>query len=427
MDQLTSAALNQVTREDAGHVLALLARQFGDLDLADEAVQDALAEATVSWTERGIPDNPAGWLMTVARHKAIDRLRRATSARRRTLASAPELLGDGIAPDQVADGGEVLIVDTKEVGDEHLRLILLCCHPALDRDSQVALTLRLVGGLRTPEIAAAFLVPPSTLAQRIVRAKRKIRDARIPLSIPVDLDHRIDAVLGVLYLVFNESYLARGGGEQVVRIDLGVEALRLTRLLDGLVPGNPEIEGLIALMLFHRAREDSRVDHFGDLVLLDDQDRSRWTLADIERANAVLATAMARMRPGQYQIQAVIAAYHANARTAADTDWPAIVALYQQLSQMTRSPVIALNHAVAVAAADGPHTGLALIDQLTGLDGYHLYHAARAELLLRMGNNELAREAFTRAMTLTDNLAEQRHLARRTALCAPPANPSPER
>lgn len=299
--------------------------------------------------------------------------------------------------------------------DDHLRLVLLCCHPALDRDAQVALTLRLVGGLTTAEIAAAFLVPEATLAQRIVRAKRKIRDAAIPLSIPADLDGRVDALLAVLYLVFNEGYLSRGEGGDVVRVDLVDEAIRLTALVAELLPDRAEVDGLLALELFHRSRAATRTDALGDLVLLDQQDRTQWDIAVIREANAVLQRALQRMQPGPYQVQAVIAAHHANARTAADTDWPAIAALYRQLEAMTGSPVVRLNHAIAVAMADGPHAGLAMLDDTDGLDTYHLFHSARGELLLRAGDTAAARSAFERALTLTDNPAERRHLERRLA------------
>jgi RNA polymerase sigma-70 factor (ECF subfamily) len=412
------AALTRLARDDGSRVLALLARQYGDLDLADEAVQDALTEAARSWPTGGVPDNPAGWLMSVARNKAIDRLRRAASARRRTLAAAPDLaVFAGPADGSVGGPGDrfesALIDDANHIADERLRLVLLCCHPALNRDTQVVLTLRLVGGLTTPEIAAAFLLPPATVAQRIVRAKRKIRDARIPLNLPAELSERLDAVLGVLYLIFNEGYLSRGAGEESVRTDLADEAIRLSLLIDTLLPGEPEVQGLIALELFHRARSAARIDRSGDLVLLEDQDRSQWDLRLIEQGNMFLHRALIRMQPGPYQVQAAIAAQHANSRTADDTDWPTIVALYQQLSAMTGSPVVALNHAVAVGMADGPNAGLALIDGVTGVEDYHLLHAARAELAGRAGDVATAADAYRRAISLTDNPAEQRHLRRR--------------
>ena len=293
-------------------MLALLTRQFSDLDLADEAVQEGLIEAAQVWPELGIPTNPTGWLLTVARRKAIDRLRRASSADRRTMSAAHELIAQTEA--DYTEGTPMIVDDTgEEVGDEQLRLMLLCCHPSLNRDTQVALTLRLVGGLTTPEIALAFLIPEATLAQRIVRAKRKIRDAGVPLSIPANLNERVDAMLGVIYLIFNEGYLSRGEGNAAVRVDLVDEALRLTRLVDILLPEHPEVEGLLALEMFNQARLPTRVDQIGDLVLLEQQDRTRWDLAEIKKANGVLRRAMARMSPGIYQMQAVIAAHHANA------------------------------------------------------------------------------------------------------------------
>lgn len=390
-------------------MLALLARRFGDLDLADESVQDALVTAVRVWHESGVPQNPPAWLYTVARNTAIDRLRRAKSGRRRLQDAAPDILLASEPYEQPE-----LVREEMDVADDHLRLLLLCCHPALDRDTQVALTLRLVGGLSTPEIAAAFLLPEATLAQRIVRAKRKIRDAGIPLSIPANLDERVDALLAVLYLVFNEGYLSRGS--TTMRVDLADEAIRLTAQARDLLRENAEVEGLLALECFHRARHDGRVDALGELVLLEQQDRTTWDLALISQANAVLASAMRRMRPGAYQVQAMIAAHHANARTAADTDWAAIASLYAQLVAMTGNPVVRLNHAVAVAMADGPLAGLALVDAVSGLERYHLWHATKAELLLRAGRGSEAKEGFERAMAFTDNPAERAHLSRRSAL-----------
>ncbi|MCU1418660.1 MAG: sigE 2 [Schumannella sp.] len=400
-------------------MLALLAARFSSVDLADDCVQDALIHAVETWPTAGIPANPAGWLYTVAHNRIIDRLRRDATAARRLRASAVELTTVYDAQDE-QDPEEVSIVEHTEVGDEQLRLMLLCCHPALDRDTQVALTLRLVGGLTTPEIAAAFLLPEATLAQRIVRAKRKIRDARIPLTVPADLDERVDALLTVLYLVFNEGYLARGGSTDAVRISLADEAVRLTGLAIELLPtsATAEAEGLLALELYHRSRLDTRLDGAGDLVLLADQDRSRWDGALIAQANRILKRVLGKGPgpAGPYQLQALIASQHANAPTAADTDWVVIATLYERLLQVAGSPVIALNHAVAVAMADGPGAGLALLDDLEGpLERYHLYWASRGELLARTGSRDLAREAFTRARDLTANPAEQRHLSRRIA------------
>jgi len=410
-----SATLARVVRQERGRLVALLAGQFRDLDLADESVQDALEEAARTWPESGPPSNPAGWLLTVARRKAIDRLRRTVAARRRTLLAAPQLLADATAepPTSGQTTAWETTVDHARVADDRLRLILLCCHPALDPDTQVALTLRLVGGLTTAEIAAAYLLPEPTLAQRIVRAKRKIREARIPLTIPAALDDRVGTVLRVIYLIFNEGYLTRRDVESVVRVDLVDEAVRLTGLLVDLVPAAAEAKGLLALELFHRARMRTRLDGAGELVLLADQDRSRWGLTEIRLANRVLRDGLQQRDPGPFVLQAVIAAQHANARTAADTDWPAIVTAYNQLLRLTPSPVVALNRAVAVAEADGPGLGLALLCEITGLEDYHLWRATQGELLLRTGDRDRAAHAFGQARELTANPAEQRHLDRR--------------
>jgi RNA polymerase sigma-70 factor (ECF subfamily) len=395
-------AVTRLAREEGGHVLALLAHRFGDLDLADEAVQDALL-AAASW--EAVPANPAGWLYTVAHNRAVDRLRRAAAERRRLQAASYLItLPEEEEPE--------MIIERSDVGDEHLRLVLLCCHPALDRDAQVALTLRLVGGLTTPEIAAAYLVPEATLAQRIVRAKRKIRDAGIPLSIPTSLSERVEAVLTVLYLIYNEGYLSRSSAG--ARVDLVDESIRLTSALASLLPTNAEVLGLLALELYGRARTSSRF--VGDeLVLLEAQDRTTWDFAGIVQANQVLASALALEVPGAFQLQAWIASQHANARTAADTDWPAIASAYAQLLELAPSPVVALNRAVAVAMADGAPAGLALLDSVTGLDDYHLYWAARGELLAKAGDPDAAAAALRRARALAANPAEQRHLDRRIA------------
>lgn len=283
MTDAVGSAITRLAREESGRVLALLAARFDDVDLADDCVQDALLLAAETWPSHGVPDNPAAWLYTVSRNRVIDQLRRRAAARRRLAAAAPDLIPD----DQPATGSP-LIVDDNELGDERLRLLLLCCHPALDRDAQVALTLRLVGGLTTAEIAAAFLVPEKTLAQRIVRAKRKIRDARIPLTIPTDIDGRVGVLLGVLYLIFNEGYLARGAAPALVRVDLADEAIRLSEQLIDLVPHDGEAHGLLALELFHRARFDARTDATGELIVLADQDRSAWDATMIDRARDVL-------------------------------------------------------------------------------------------------------------------------------------------
>ncbi|MBH0116223.1 sigma-70 family RNA polymerase sigma factor [Salinibacterium sp. NG253] len=411
-----SEAVTRLAREESGHVLALLTHRFG-LDVADDAVQDALVEA-LNWGS--VPDNPAAWLYTVARNRAVDRVRREATAARRLARAAPDLVaaaernngarGPSSNDEEVPD----MIDDAHYSGDEHVRLLLLCCHPALGRDTQVALTLRLVGGLTTTEIAAAFLLPEQTLAQRIVRAKRKIRDAGIPLSIPEDLTLRVDALLTVLYLIFNEGYLSRGsatGG----RVDLVEEAIRLTITARELLPGNPEVEGLLALELYARARHDTRFR--GDkLVLLEHQDRTRWDGELIEQANGLLHSALGRLQPGPFQTQAVIARHHATARTAAETDWPAIASAYAVLLAMTGgSPVVALNRAVAVSMADGPDAGLRIFNEVEGLDDYHLYWSTKAELLLRAGDADAAAPAFARARELATNAAEQQHLDRRIA------------
>ncbi len=403
-------AVTRLAREEGGQVLALLAVRFGDLDLADESVQDALVRAVERWDADGTPDDPAAWLYRVAHNIAVDRLRRAASAERRLAAAAPELVRGPEDPE------EVPIVEETAVGDEQLRLMLLCCHPALDRDAQVALTLRLVGGLTTGEIAAAFLVPEATLAQRIVRAKRKIRGARIPLTIPADLGERVGALLTVLYLIFNEGYLARGTADEAVRVDLADQAIRLTAIAADLLGGDAEAGGLLALELYHRARMATRVDAAGELVLLEQQDRTRWDLAAIGRADRALRESLAADdEPGPYRLQALIAAEHAHAPTADATDWPRIARLYDLLLLRMPTPVVALNRAAAIAMADGPRAGLAALDAVRGLDGYHLRHATEGELLLRTGDPASAAAAFERALPLTANAAERRHLERRLA------------
>jgi RNA polymerase sigma-70 factor, ECF subfamily len=416
MPDAVDTVLTKVAREESGRVLALLARRFNDVDLADESVQDALVEASTAWRTNGVPDNPAAWLHTVARRKALDRMRRRSSALRRTKAAAHDIVAMSTyeTPEHSA-----LVDESPELpnpGDEQLRLIFLCCHPALDQDAQIALTLRMVGGLTTPEIASAFLVPEATLAQRIVRAKRKIRDANIPLAMPEDITTRLAAVLAVLYLIFNEGYLTRSDSGDVLRVDLAAEALRLTRLLQTLTPNQAEVLGLLALEYFHLSRFATRADGNGDIVLLDDQDRTQWDHKLISEGNALMALAFRLLQPGPLQVQAVIAAHHANARTATDTNWPAIAAAYEHLMQMNPSPVVALNRAVAIAMADGPYAGLALLDGLADtLHTYHLFYAVKAELLLRAGQPREAGVEFQRARELTLNPAEQRHLDRRLA------------
>lgn len=417
------SAITALAREHAGSVLAHLARYFDDLDLADECVQDALERAVSNWRSTGIPANPPGWLYAVARNRGVDRLRRRAAEHRRLTAAAPDLVAGQIVGEAAGEtAAEVpLVLDEGAVADEKLRLMLLCAHPALDADAQVALTLRLVGGLSTTEVAAAFMLSEATLAQRIVRAKRKIRDARIPLRIPADLGARLDRVLAVLYLVFNEGYLSRGSAG-AVRIDLVDESLRLALTLITILPqrvsprARAETEALVALISFHRARTAARLEG-EDLVLLEDQDRTRWDPADLRRGHLQLATAMSRGQPGPYQVQAAIAALHAVAPTAEQTNWRGILVLYDQLLAMTGSAVVALNRAVALAQVSGPDAGLAAVEAVTGLQGYHLWHATRAELLLRLGRAEDARAGFARAAELTANPAEVRHLGRRLRAC----------
>jgi RNA polymerase sigma-70 factor, ECF subfamily len=407
-------AITNLAHQESGRVLALLARRFGDLDLADDAVQEALIEAAQHWPKTGIPQNPAGWLLSVARRKAIDAIRRKDSQLRRAkdLAQTIDPSEAGGEPPDLERGNMIDDTDTdNRIPDERLRLMFLCCHPALDQDAQVALTLRLVAGLTTAEIAAGFMVPEATLAQRIVRAKNKIRIAGIPMTIPTSLPSRIDAILSILYLTFNESYVSRSKtAESLQRIDLADEVLRLTEVVAALLPNHPEANGLLAMQLFHQARSSSRTDGRGDLVLLADQDRSTWDLDSVKRGNTSLATALRQMQPGVFQLQALIASKHANARTAVDTDWPSIAAIYQQLVAMTGSPVVALNHAVAVGFADGPQSGLSMVDEVKELDGYHLFHSTRADFLRRLNRNEEALSAYQRAMGLTENASERRFL-----------------
>jgi RNA polymerase sigma-70 factor (ECF subfamily) len=415
MDNI-DAALAQLVRHDAPRVLALLAGRFSDLHLADDAVADALAEATTQWPTQGVPANPGAWLNRVASRRAIDRVRRLDVERRRTRAAAPELHAD---PNETTTMHDTFLIDDPttdpNLSEDQLRLMFLCCHPALGTDSQVALTLRLIAGLTTDEIAGAYLIPTPTLAQRISRAKAKIRDAAIPLHMPEHLEHRLDAVLSVLYLVFNEGYLGRGEDPEPMRVDLCEEALRLTRSLLDLLPDHAEIHGLLALELFHHARSGARLDSNADLVLLPDQDRTRWYPADIENGNAALREAMALQAPGRYQMQAMIAGYHTNARDAADTNWERIAALYDRLVTIDPSPIVALNRAVAIGMAETPQAGLAALPQRDDLADYHLFHAAHAELQLLAGNVEAARAAFAEARRLARNPAEIRHLDRRLA------------
>jgi RNA polymerase sigma-70 factor (ECF subfamily) len=390
-----TAGIEDVFRAEYGRAVAVLIRFLGDIDLAEEAVQDAFTTAVQKWPETGIPPSPAGWIITTARNRAIDRLRR-ESTRDARHAEAAQLS----APDEPPEEGPVR--------DDRLRLIFTCCHPALATQVQVALTLRLLGGLTTPQIARAFLVPEPTMAQRLVRAKAKIRDARIPYRIPrdADLPDRVKGVLAVVYLIFNEGY---GGRE-----DLCTEALRLGRLLAELMPDEPEALGLLALMLLIEARRTARATPDGDLVLLADQDRSRWDRALIVEGQSLVRRCLRLNRPGPYQIQAAINAVHSDAPTAAATDWGQILQLYDQLMALVPSPVVALNRAVAVAEVEGPEPALALVDALD-LDGYHAFHAVRADLLRRLGRRTEAVEAYEAAIALTESAAERAFLERTRA------------
>lgn len=397
-------AITQVHHDEWARVVASLTRRFGNLDLAEEAAAEAFATAVARWPADGVPPNPGAWLTTTANRKAIDRMRREN--KRDSKHKEAQVLYDA-PPEPIG-----------AIDDDRLRLIFICCHPALALESRVALTLRMIGGLTVPEIARAFLVPESTMGQRITRAKAKIKAARIPYRVPsaADLPGRVSGVLAVLFLVFNEGYLATGPDTGPVRADLTAEAIRLTRLLRALLPQDGEVAGLLALMLLTEARCTARISANGELVPLDEQDRGAWDAALVAEGHWLVRERLAATgeAPGRYQILAAIGAVHTSARDIRDTDWSQVLALYDQLANLDPSPIIALNRAIAVAELDGPEMALAIVDRLEEkLNGYHAFHATRADLLRRLGRSQDARAAYDKAIELAGNTAEAATLTRR--------------
>jgi RNA polymerase sigma-70 factor, ECF subfamily len=416
---LTSADVAQRIEEcfqrDSGRCVAVLARAFGDLDRAEDAIGEAFVTALERWPRDGFPRNAAAWILTTARRRAIDGFRRERRGREKQELAVRLEAALAASSDEAED-------DMSAIPDERLELIFACCHPSLQMESRVALTLRTLGGLSTEEIAAAFLVPPATMAQRIVRSKRKIREAVIPFDVPPAsrLSDRLDDVCTVLYLIFNQGYVATGGAT-LVRADLCDEAIRLTRILNALMPAEPEALGLLALMLFTHARRDARVDAAGDLVTLEHQDRARWDRDMLVEARGLLARAACHNREGPFQLSAAIAAFHCEAATPEETDWRTIAGLYDRLFAATPTPVVALNRAVAIGFASGPREGLRALDACAGdgrLDDYYLYHVARAELSRRAGDGAASVLAFDRALELTQNARERAFLRRRKAEAA---------
>lgn len=405
-----SLAIDEVFHQESGRILASLIRLSGSFDLAEEALQDAFTQACQTWPEQGTPLNPAAWLMTAARRRLIDAVRR-----QRTRTDKAAAVTHDILLRQETDPLEMLSDLPTDLQDDRLRLIFTCCHPALNRDAQVALTLRTLGGLTTAEIARSFLVPEPTLAQRLVRAKNKIRDARIPYEVPSRerLPERLASVQTVIYLIFNEGYAATSGSS-LIRGDLCGEAIRLGRVLCELLSQDAESRGLLALMLLQDSRRAARIGPCGELVTLEDQDRGLWNQAAIREALALVPNST-----GRYTLQARIAATHAGAETAAQTDWHRIASLYQQLSYQIPTAVVALNHAVAVAMAYGYEKGLEMMDRIQELDGYYLYHSARADLLRRLERSAEAADAYRRALTLVTNSIERQYLTRRLQQLAP--------